>query len=207
MNIIKPNHLSLLSRPYRWQQQDYLGVAAIALLEMSATPALRDEQTLWQRVGDALQSPDGVLDMAIPKACAEFLVSGFAHAAPEHTQVDVLIQIDQLRKQQRVANGESVQMHAIAMDHPMRQALMGQDFDDRWLQHDYPGFPRDTDWRVFNQAAPISGGQSRMRCHEVPAGASKICIRSSRSCRANCPYGRRRHLSRASGRMKSCLKP
>lgn len=153
MNLIKPNHLSLLSRPYRWQQQDYLGVAAIALLDMSATPALRDEQTLWQRVGEVLQSPDGVLDMSIPKACAEFMVSGFAHAVPEQTQVDVLIQIDQLRKQQRVANGESVQMHAISMDHPMRQALMGQDFDDRWLQHDYPGFPRDTDWRVFNQAA------------------------------------------------------
>jgi hypothetical protein len=42
MQIIKPSHLSVLSRPYRWQQQDYLGVAVIALLDMAPQPALHD---------------------------------------------------------------------------------------------------------------------------------------------------------------------
>lgn len=153
MQLIKPSRLSVLSRPYRWQQQDHLGVAVIALLDMAAQPALQDEQTLWQHVSNAMQSPDGVLDQAIPKSCAEFLASGNGYAAPDQAQCDVLIQVAQLRKQHRIASGDVAPFHAIAMDHPQRQALMGKDYGDSWLQHDYPGFARDTDWRVFNQAA------------------------------------------------------
>lgn len=153
MQLIKPTRLSLITRPYRWQQQDYLGVAVIALLDMSAQPELRDEQTLWQRVSEELQSPDGVLDLAIPKRCAEFLASGHGYAAPEETACEVAIQVEKIRKQQTVAPQAAASFHALAMDHPMRQALMGKEYDDHWLQHDYPGFARDTDWRLFNQAA------------------------------------------------------
>ncbi|MGK3127705.1 pentapeptide repeat-containing protein [Pantoea sp. C8B4] len=152
MQIIKPSHLSVLSRPYRWQQQDYLGVAVIALLDMAPQPALRDEQTLWQRVSETLQSPDGVLDMAIPKQCAEFLVSGYGYPAAGESECEVVIQVAGLRKQLTVGSDQVAPLHAISMVHPMRQALMGKNYDDSWLQHDYPGFPRDTDWRVFNQA-------------------------------------------------------
>ncbi|ORM65547.1 DUF2169 family type VI secretion system accessory protein [Pantoea rwandensis] len=152
MNIIKPHQLALISRPYRWQQQDYLGIATVALLDMTAQPQLRDEQTLWRRVSDEMQSPDGVLDLAIPKRCAEFLASGRGYALPGASQCDVVIEVERLRKQQRLAHHQAAPFHAIAFDHPMRRALMGQNYDDRWMQHDYPGFARDTDWRVFNQA-------------------------------------------------------
>lgn len=169
MQIIKPSHLSLLSRPYRWQQQDYLGVAVIALLDMAPQPALRDEQTLWQRVSEVLHSPDGVLDMAIPKQCAEFLASGYGYAAADQPECEVGIQVAELRKQLAVGSGQVAPLHALSIDHPMRQALMGKNYDDQWLQHDYPGFARDTDWRAFNQAPADQWWSER---DSLPRGAT-----------------------------------
>lgn len=42
--------------------------------------------------------------------------------------------------------------NAVPLSAPRRLSLLGQAFDDEWLQHDYPGVARDTDWRVFNLA-------------------------------------------------------
>jgi uncharacterized protein YjbI with pentapeptide repeats len=157
MQIIKPTPLSLLSRPYRWKTQDYLGVAVIALMDMSPQPVLRDEQTLWQRVNDELQLSDGVLDLAIPKSCAEFLASGYGFPSPDEQQCEVSIQVGALRKQQSLHSeqpGDAViaPFQPIALHCPLRQGLMGNNYDQQWLEQDYPGFARDTDWRVFNQA-------------------------------------------------------
>ncbi|WP_369790248.1 DUF2169 domain-containing protein [Rouxiella sp. WC2420] len=41
---------------------------------------------------------------------------------------------------------------ALALTLPRRTQLMGQQYDDEWQQHEYPGFARDTDWRAFNNA-------------------------------------------------------
>lgn len=158
MQIIKPTQLSLLSRPYRWQTQDYLGVAVMALFDMSSNPVLRDEQALWQRVNEEFQLPDGVLDLAMPKTCAEFLASGYGFSSPDQRECEVLIQIGELSKTQRLqseqpGNGVPASFHAIALNDPIRQSYMGNNYGDQWLNHDYPGFARDTDWRVFNQAA------------------------------------------------------
>ena len=78
MKIIKPRHLSLIPRPFRWQQQHYLGVAVMAMINMDALPRLLTEQALWNLLPEALQSPDGVLDQGLPKPHPEFLASGFA---------------------------------------------------------------------------------------------------------------------------------
>ncbi|WP_295983453.1 DUF2169 domain-containing protein [uncultured Variovorax sp.] len=58
---------------------------------------------------------------------------------------------------------------AVPPDRPQRLALMGRAYDQQWLQHDYPGFADDMDWRYFN-AAPADqrlAGQS-----ELPPGAA-----------------------------------
>ncbi|NIF00311.1 DUF2169 domain-containing protein [Pantoea sp. Acro-805] len=174
MQIIKPSQLNHLSRPYRWQGQDYLGVAVMALLDMSDTPILLDEQTLWQRVNEELQLPDGVLDLAIPKHCAEFLASGFGFPQAGNLDCDVSIQVGSLRKQQRLAHENPVSalpatFHPIAINDPLRQAFMGHQYDDQWLQHDYPGFARDTDWRAFNQAPADQWWEDNDR---LPRGAA-----------------------------------
>ncbi|CAQ85892.1 MULTISPECIES: DUF2169 family type VI secretion system accessory protein [Photorhabdus] len=78
MKIIKPLRLGLLHRPWRWQQQNYLGVTVMALTDMSDSPQIRPEPELWQLVAQELQSTGGVLDLSIPKPCAEFFASGYA---------------------------------------------------------------------------------------------------------------------------------
>jgi len=41
---------------------------------------------------------------------------------------------------------------ALPLSEPRRARLMGQQYDEEWQQHEYPGFARDTDWRAFNNA-------------------------------------------------------
>ncbi len=36
---------------------------------------------------------------------------------------------------------------------PRRFTRIGEKYDAQWLQHDFPGFARDIDWRVFNTAS------------------------------------------------------
>ncbi len=78
MKIMKPLRLGVLHRPWRWQQQNYLGVAVMALMDMSDSPQIRPEPELWQLVAQELQSTGGVLDLSIPKPCAEFFATGYA---------------------------------------------------------------------------------------------------------------------------------
>ncbi|KGD72598.1 hypothetical protein HA49_18070 [Tatumella morbirosei] len=234
MKIIKPLRMSCLQRPYRWQQQDYLGIAALTLLDMGAQPGLFSEQDLWKMLPQQLQSPDGVPDMAIPKACAEFLASGYAWTRhqPDKTRCCATIEVGSLRKQlvvsgdrvwrdnrpglalpfdsipldwrhafggeayaenplgiglgnengQALPNIESPQQsltepgqsplpagfNALSFTTPRRHALMGKNYDEHWLQNEYPGFALDTDWRVFNQAEQDQWFREQP---QLPAGA------------------------------------
>lgn len=208
MKIIKPRHLGLLPRPFRWQRQHYLGVAVMAMINMDALPRLLTEQALWNMLPEALQSPDGVLDHGLPKPYPEFLASGFAFppgGAASHCIAR--IQVADREKtlhvygdRQRLKDGLSApqpftQMpldwqHALGdagdSENPLGKAIpnveaaapqpiqpgagalpasfnivplsaprrlrhVGSAFDEAWLAHDYPGFARDADRRLFNQ--------------------------------------------------------
>lgn len=100
MKVIKPFRLSVLHRPYRWQGKSHLGVTVLALADMGAAPRLRPETELWQLVEAELKTSGGILDLAIPKACAEFLATGYAytHHQNEKTACAVKIQIENLEK-------------------------------------------------------------------------------------------------------------
>jgi uncharacterized protein YjbI with pentapeptide repeats len=76
MKTIKPFRLSVLTRPYRWQGQDHLGVAVLALAELGDAPRLLPEQTLWKLAGE---EAGGVLDLGMPKLFPEVLASGYAY--------------------------------------------------------------------------------------------------------------------------------
>ena len=85
MKVVKPLRLSALHRPFSWQGQNHLGVSILALADMGASPRLCPEPELWQLAADELTLSGGVLDLAIPKACAEFLATGNAYT---HHQQD-----------------------------------------------------------------------------------------------------------------------
>ncbi|TWD90351.1 uncharacterized protein YjbI with pentapeptide repeats [Variovorax beijingensis] len=99
MKIVKPFRLSLLTRPYRWKADNHLGIASIALVSLKADPQLQPEQELWQMVSEVLD-PGSVLDLGVPKAEAEVLVSGFAYTShqAEKSQCAVRLRMDTVDK-------------------------------------------------------------------------------------------------------------
>ncbi|BEM43854.1 hypothetical protein SME13J_24730 [Serratia marcescens] len=100
MKVVKPLRLSALHRPFSWQGQNHLGVSVLALADMGASPRLRPEPELWQLAAEELTLSGGVLDLAIPKACAEFLATGnaYTHHQQDKTACAVKIQLDSLEK-------------------------------------------------------------------------------------------------------------
>ncbi|NYT86491.1 DUF2169 family type VI secretion system accessory protein [Pollutimonas harenae] len=99
MRIIKPLRLSILSRPYQYRRQHQLGVAILAMTTLDADPGLVMEADVWKISGEELDE-DEVLDLSIPKPCAEFLVSGkaWSHDASEPGRVAVRARVDHLEK-------------------------------------------------------------------------------------------------------------
>lgn len=232
MKIIKPLRLSVLNRPFRLQGQNHLGVSVMALADMSASPQLRPEVELWQLAASELQTSGGVLDMAIPKARAEFLATGYAYTQhhQDKTTCAVRIEVDNLVKTlavtgdrywagsrptapqpfeqmrldwsrafggagydenphgvgavtethngtqyRRLPNIEALHQRMVSPREkpepasfgpldllwPRRFRRMGKNYDARWLQHDFPGFAPDIDWRVFNAASPDQWWEDR----------------------------------------------
>ena len=79
VKVIKPQTLSLLTRPFEFRREFWLGCAAIAFLPIGETPVLLPETALWPFLAEELP-PDQPLDAAIPKSRPEFLA--VAHASP-----------------------------------------------------------------------------------------------------------------------------
>ncbi len=104
MRIIKPLTLSLLTRPYTLRRQRRLGVAVMAMARLGDTPELAPEADLWRIAGEMLEE-DNVLDLGIPKPCAEFLASGSAYALRSETpgQCAVRISVAGMEKTLRVS--------------------------------------------------------------------------------------------------------
>lgn len=100
MKIIKPLRLSVLNRPYCLQGENQLGISVLALADMGATPQLRPEAEMWQLAASELSTSGGVLDLAMPKVCAEYLATGYAfsqHQA-DKTRCTVKIEVGMLSK-------------------------------------------------------------------------------------------------------------
>jgi uncharacterized protein YjbI with pentapeptide repeats len=79
MKIIKPQAMSLLTRPFEFRREFWLGVATLAFVPIGETEILLPETAMWPFLAEELP-PDQPLDAAIPKAEAEFLAIGHAYA-------------------------------------------------------------------------------------------------------------------------------
>ncbi|MGP0838008.1 DUF2169 family type VI secretion system accessory protein [Serratia sp. CY85251] len=94
MKIIKPQRLSLLNRPFRFEGKNHLGVSVITLLDMGPNPQLRPEVELWQLAAQELQSCGGVIDLALPKIRAEYLVTGQAYTSHQKDKSACAVRVD-----------------------------------------------------------------------------------------------------------------
>ncbi|MFH0134037.1 DUF2169 domain-containing protein [Variovorax sp. VaC1] len=239
MKTIKPFRLSILTRPFRRQRQDHLGVSVFAMASLAPEPLLMPDQDLWKLAADEI-GPGNVLDMGVPKIEPEWLVSGYAYTAHQddktlcaaqavfhgkaksllvsgdrywlggratHPQPFERLRLDWAHAYggpgesenpegigsfdetingvhtRRVPNVElpgarqdapgrrivPAGFGAVPPDRPQRLALMGRAYDQQWLQHEYPGFADDMDWRYFN-AAPADQRLPGQR--ELPPGAA-----------------------------------
>ncbi len=94
MKTIKPFRLSVLSKPYLWRNQQRLGVAVMALADLSGPqPQLLPDLILWKDIAPALDA-DGMIDMFIPKATPEYLVSGNAYTRHQENKTSCMVRID-----------------------------------------------------------------------------------------------------------------
>ncbi|MFM0250242.1 DUF2169 family type VI secretion system accessory protein [Paraburkholderia sediminicola] len=77
MKIIKPTPLGILTRPYRADGGEHLGIAILMMATLGDAPRLVSESELWDTAGEELLGY--TLDAALPKPHAEFLVSARAY--------------------------------------------------------------------------------------------------------------------------------
>lgn len=72
----------------------------MALTDMSCTPRLYSEQDLWRTAGREIKTNGGMIDLTVPKSCAEFLASGYAYSqhSENKTYCDVTVQVGELLK-------------------------------------------------------------------------------------------------------------
>src|SRR5476649_2698777 len=223
MKIIKPLRLGILHRPWRWQGRNHLGVSILSLADMGERPRLRPEPELWQLAANELADGGGLVDLAIPKACAEFLATGYGYTHHQRQKNACLVKIEVgCLAKSLVAHGdrfwvkgkpsEALPFERLRLDwqnafggandglnprgkgaspilregkpcHPLANleppghgqtplqptiapvcfgpvdfvapanfSRIGKQYDQRWLEQDYPGFARDIDWRIFNRA-------------------------------------------------------
>ena len=220
MKIIKPQTMSLLTRPFEFRREYWLGLATLAFMPSGETDILLPEAAMWPFLSVELP-PEQPVDAAIPKTRPEFLAVAHAYApggtpAPlvtvgiefgplsktlsvfgdrrisgSHVSVPVpfaAMPIDwahafggtgfadnPLGKGTVPIDGTDGQVHAapnvvdpklageanrtpssfapVDQMWPVR-AQLGGTCDDAWLKQDFPGLPRDIDWRFFNCAPP-----------------------------------------------------
>lgn len=81
MKVIKPQALSLLSRPFEYRGAMFCGISILAMVPLGEGRALLAESAMWTLVADAL-GPEGMLDEGMPKKRGEFLVAGSAWPPP-----------------------------------------------------------------------------------------------------------------------------
>ncbi|HWU85292.1 MAG TPA: DUF2169 domain-containing protein, partial [Rhodocyclaceae bacterium] len=84
MKIVKPLTLGVLHRPYRYRGRHRLAIAALGFFRLGQQSGDRflTENLQWGKIAPTL--PAGVpLDHVMPKARAEVMLSGSAHADGE----------------------------------------------------------------------------------------------------------------------------
>jgi uncharacterized protein YjbI with pentapeptide repeats len=153
MKIVKPLSLGLLHKPHRFAGRHRLVVVALGFFTLGQPvgPRLLGEAKQWPKVIPALAHGQP-LDEIMPKAQAEALVLGEPGLHSEQPTA-VRLQVAGLDKRLRVQArpGVPAGFGPLPISDPLRHQHAGT-YDEQWRREDWPGLPRDVDWRLFNQA-------------------------------------------------------
>lgn len=79
MRVTKPMKQSLLHRTYQYKGENHFAASVFTMFSLSEAGRTLPENELWQIVAQAL-GRDGMLDAAMPKSRAEYIVLGNFHA-------------------------------------------------------------------------------------------------------------------------------
>jgi uncharacterized protein YjbI with pentapeptide repeats len=99
MKTVKPQRLGLLTRCFEHQRQFQLGVSILGFIPLGTDCSLLSEVALWAFTADEL-GKDSPLDVGIPKAYGEFLVTGTAYVPGGQPKPGcvVRVRLDELEK-------------------------------------------------------------------------------------------------------------
>lgn len=129
MKIIKPQTLSVLTRPFEFRREFWLGCAVMAFLPIGEAPLLLPEAELWPFAAEELP-PDQPLDAAIPKVTPEFLViaHGFAPGGIAAPHLRTGIQLGPVTKRLDVVGDRVVDRNGERRSEPEPFATMPIDW-------------------------------------------------------------------------------
>jgi uncharacterized protein YjbI with pentapeptide repeats len=134
MKVIKPSQLGVLARPYEIRGEFRLSVSILALIPLGDVRALLPEIALWPMAAEQL-GDEPVLDAALPKARAEYLLAGRAYAL----------------------GGSGTTVTASAMVAGRRKML--RVFGDRYFKADWISEPKTFDSMPLDWAHAFGGKQ------------------------------------------------
>lgn len=103
MRVTKPIKQSILHRTYQYRGENRFAVSAFTMFSLSEPGRILPENELWQIVAQSL-GRDGMLDAAMPKSCAEYIVMGSFHAPGGKPVLagDVSVKLGKLEKRLNV---------------------------------------------------------------------------------------------------------
>ena len=156
--VIKPMTLGLLAKPYGYKGQMHLAVSALAFFRLGESPALIPEHQAWPVITPALPAQQ-MLDEIMPKACADVLLAGTAHA-PEGKAVKemmVSLRCGEVDKSLRITGDRQWRYGLVPLqqvDAPLPFTAMPLDATRAWGGKDYPANPlgcgyTDSRWPAF----------------------------------------------------------
>ncbi len=125
MKVIKPQSLSLLTRPYEFRRRMHCGIAVLAMVPLGDKRALISESAMWPMVAEVLGS-DGYLDEAIPKENGEFLVAGNAWApqGERKPMSRIRVRVGQLEKTLNVVGDRFLDGERVSQPEPFESIAL-----------------------------------------------------------------------------------
>ena len=124
MRVTKPIKLSLLHRTYQYRGENHFAASMFTMFSLTEPERVYPENELWQILASVL-GRDGMLDAAMPKARAEYVVLGSFHA-PGGKKVpagEASVRIGGLKKRLNIYGDRYwKKLAGVAVAHPHRRA-------------------------------------------------------------------------------------
>lgn len=123
MKVIKPLKLGYLARPFEHRREHYYGVALMLHFAFDQPRRLLPDIDLWKLVAEELKGAP--LDVGLPKARAEFLVTGSAYSPEPTATLPVRAQVGALEKELYVIGDRTWRRDVPSAPEPFTEMPLG----------------------------------------------------------------------------------